>query len=221
MHRETTRLLAVMICGLLSLGTGGLFLIDANAPSADAPYLDLAVGAANRTPVTYRQLQVPTTTTTAAPIRAARATGLPGDVQPNRVRATAGPIKPIGTIEIPKIGLVHPVFHGIEMRYIDQGPSHWPGTAFPGQNGNAVFAGHRVTHSHPMRHIDQLVAGDEVIFTIDGMGRFVYKVTSSEVVTPKEMRIIEQTPDPTATIFGCHPPGSAKYRYVVHMALAG
>src|SRR3712207_8743422 len=44
----------------------------------------------------------------------------------------------------------------------------WPGTAFPGETGNAVFAGHRVTHSHPFRHIDKLVPGDEVFFTING-----------------------------------------------------
>ncbi|HUQ40059.1 MAG TPA: class E sortase [Acidimicrobiales bacterium] len=221
MHRDTTRLLAVMICGLLTLGLGGVVLIDAAKPSGDAPYLDLAVGAANRTPVTYRQLQVPTTSTTAAPIRAAsRSAGLPGATA-TRARVASGPIKPIGTIAIPKIGLVHQVFHGIEMKYINHGPSHWPGTAFPGQNGNAVFAGHRTTYSKPFRNLDQLSPGDEVIFEIDGMGRSVYSVTGTEIVGPKEMRIIEQTPTPTATIFACHPPGSARYRIVVHMALAG
>jgi sortase A len=124
----------------------------------------------------------------------------------------------IGTIEIPKIGLVSPIYHGITMRNIDLGPSHWPGTAFPGENGNAVFPGHRVTHTHPFLNIDKMVNGDLVYFTVQGV-RTTYVMTSHEVVKPSEMRIIDQTPTPTATIFGCHPPHSAAFRYVVHLAM--
>jgi sortase A len=129
------------------------------------------------------------------------------------------PIQQIGTIEIPKIGLIHPIFHGITMRNIDQGPSHWPGSAFPGEVGNAVFAGHRVTHTHPFRNIDQLVEGDEVFFTVNG-NRTRYVVTGHEVVVPTTLRIVQPSPTPTATLFACHPPGSASNRYVVHLALA-
>ena len=124
----------------------------------------------------------------------------------------------IGTIEIPKIGLTHRVFHGVTLRSIDNGPSHWPGTAFPGQRGNSVFAGHRVTHSHPFRNIDRLVEGDQVIFTVAGV-RTVYAVTGHEVVPPSAVHIADPTPTPTATLYACHPPGSARYRYVVHLAL--
>jgi len=129
------------------------------------------------------------------------------------------PVQEIGTIEIPKIGLVHRAFHGITLRNIDHGPSHWPGTALPGEVGNTVFAGHRVTHSHPFRHIDQLVAGDEVFFTIAGV-RTRYLVTGHEIVPPTALRIVEPTPTPTGTLFACHPPGSARQRYVVRLALA-
>src|SRR6476661_7405233 len=58
------------------------------------------------------------------------------------------PIIQIGTIEIPKIGLLHPVFEGITLTVIDHGPGHWPGSALPCQVGNSVFPGHRVTHTH-------------------------------------------------------------------------
>jgi sortase A len=129
------------------------------------------------------------------------------------------PVKEIGTIEVPRLGLVHPIFEGITLNNIDHGPSHWPGTALPGHVGNAVFAGHRVTHSHPFRNIDQLRPGDEVIFTVEG-ARSVYRVTGSQVVRPSETWIADQTSTPTATLFACHPPHSASYRYVVHLALA-
>ncbi|MFN2609070.1 MAG: sortase [Acidimicrobiales bacterium] len=129
------------------------------------------------------------------------------------------PVVRIGTMEIPKIGLVHPIYDGVTLHNIDLGPSHWPGSAMPGQPGNAVFAGHRVTHDHPFRHLDELVAGDEVIFTVNGT-RTTYRVTGNLVVKPSDTWIADQTQAPTATLYACHPPGSAEYRYVVQMALA-
>jgi sortase A len=168
-------------------------------------------------------LQVPPSTeltTTTAPPETSVETA-PPPPKPRSVPAdpyAAEPIQEIGTIEIPKIGLVHQIFHGITMRNIDRGPSHWPGTAFPGEVGNAVFAGHRVTKSHPFRNIDQLEPGDEVIFTVNGF-RTTYAVTGQEVVVPSALHIVDQTPTPTATLFACHPPGSARYRIVVRLAL--
>jgi sortase A len=128
------------------------------------------------------------------------------------------PVVPYGSMEIPKIALVHPLYEGVTLNNIDKGPSHWPGTAIPGQAGNAVFAGHRVTHDHPFLHIDELVPGDLVIFHVFGV-RSVYRVTNSMVVLPEDTWIAKQTPQPTATLYACHPPGSATNRYVVQMAL--
>ena len=120
----------------------------------------------------------------------------------------------IGTIEIPKIGLVSPIYHGATMRNINLGPSHFPGTAWPGEAGNTVFPGHRVTNTRPFRNIHLLAPGDQIIFTID-TGRWVYRVNGHRIVTPNQVEIMDPTPTPIATIFGCHPPGSARYRYVV------
>ncbi len=125
----------------------------------------------------------------------------------------------IGRIEIPALGLDVPLNQGIEMTYINRGPSHWPGTALPGQPGNAVIAGHRVTKTKPFRHIDTLEMGDEAIFTVNGV-RSVYRVTEHEVVDDQAMWITEPTVEPTVTLFACHPPGSAKYRWVTRLALA-
>ena len=128
------------------------------------------------------------------------------------------PVVEIGTIEIPALGLVHRIYQGVTLHNIDLGPSHWPGTADPGEPGNTVFAGHRVTHSHPFRHIDDLVPGDQVIFTVHGV-RSVYAVTGSMVVGPDDTWIATQTPDATGTLYACHPPGSLAERYVVKLAL--
>ncbi|HVF13603.1 MAG TPA: class E sortase [Acidimicrobiales bacterium] len=129
------------------------------------------------------------------------------------------PIKEFGSIEIPALGLVHSAYQGVTLHNIDLGPSHWPGTATPGQPGNTVFAGHRITNSHPFRHLDDLVAGDEVIFTVSGV-RSVYRVTGNMIVSPDDTWIADQGPDATGTLYACHPPGSLAYRYVVRLALA-
>lgn len=126
----------------------------------------------------------------------------------------------IGRLEIPALGLDVALHQGIELRVIDRGPSHWPGTALPGQPGNVVVAGHRVTNTKPFRYIDTLEVGDESIFTVDGV-RSVYRVTGHEVVDDQAMWITDQTAQPTATLFACHPPGSAKFRWVTRLALAG
>ena len=150
-------------------------------------------------------------TTTAVP--------LPTPITPPKRVYRPDPYRVVGWIEIPKIGLREPIGEGITLTIIDRGPSHWPGTAMPGQPGNVVIAGHRVTHSHPFRHIDRLVPGDGVIFEVGGT-RTTYVMTRSEVVRPTRVDIVRQTPARTATLFACHPPGSARYRYVVHLAFA-
>lgn len=200
---DTRRLLLVLVMGLLVSGVGLVVIerSESGASASDDPSLAAAAS----------------TTTTSAAVAATAPPG-PKPVRVPKDPYAEEPIQEIGTIEIPKIGLRHRAYHGITLRNIDKGPSHWPGTAMPGENGNTVWAGHRVTHSHPFRRIHELVAGDEVIFTVAGV-RSVYVVTRHEVVTPKALHIAEQTPTPTGTLFACHPPGSARYRYVVYLAL--
>ena len=159
----------------------------------------------------------PTTTTTAAVTTTTVAPVSTPIAPPVNPRAAEAIVK-IGEVQIPKIGLVHPIFEGVTLTVIDHGPGHWPGSAVPGQLGNAVFAGHRVTHSHPFRRINELVAGDEIIFKMQN-GTFTYKMTASQIVTPKDVHIVNPTRDATVTLFACHPPGSARQRYVVRGAL--
>ena len=129
----------------------------------------------------------------------------------NAAPATPGAI---GRVEIPKVGVSQPMFEGVGLDVLANGPGHWSGTAMPGDNGNAVVAGHRVTHTHPFLDIDQLNAGDEVIFTT-AAGRFVYAVTQTFVVTPDATWIANPTTDPTITLFACHPKHEKTHRIVV------
>lgn len=165
----------------------------------------------------------PTTTdapTTTVPVTTSPPTvvqTLPVPEPPPEPRADE-PRTELGRLQIPKIGVDITFLQGISLTTLDEGPGHWPGTAMPGQIGNVVIAGHRTSHNKVFRNIDQLVAGDEVIFTTAD-GTFTYRVRETTVVKPDAMYIIEQTWEPTATLFACHPPGSTRERIVVHLDL--
>lgn len=124
----------------------------------------------------------------------------------------------IGSIEIARLGVRQRLMHGVTLRNIDVGPSHWPGSALPGEAGNMVVAGHRVTHSRPFRNIDKLTAGDEIVVTARGQ-RATYRMVHSFVVTPDRTDIANPTGTPNLTLFACHPPGSARQRFVVRAEL--
>jgi sortase A len=124
------------------------------------------------------------------------------------------PIVQVGVIEIPKIGLVHPIFEGVTLTVIDHGPGHWPGSAMPCQAGNTVFPGHRVTHSHPFLDLDLLAPGDQIVFHEPGHD-CVYSVSGTQIVAPTDLWVIDPTRKPSVTLIACHPKHSAAQRIVV------
>ncbi|MGV3758853.1 MAG: class E sortase [Actinomycetota bacterium] len=124
-----------------------------------------------------------------------------------------------GLLEIPSIGLSQPLFEGVTLTAIDRGPSHWPGTAMPGELGNVVIAGHRTTRTRPFWDLDLVKPGDELIFTMDDGARHVYVLDRVEVVDDEAMHIVDQSYGYRATLFACHPKGSARQRIVGHFTL--
>lgn len=179
-------------------------------------------GPANRTPVAQAENPVvPVTapvTTTLPPVTVTEAPPLPVPENAPEDAYEKVPVVSVGEMEIPKIGLVHTIYEGVSLTVVDHGPGHWPGTPMPGGYGNSVFAGHRTTNSRPFRDIDQLVPGDTILFRTD-QGAFTYRVTETTVVPWDGVWIVDQHPGRTLTLFACHPPGSAAFRYVVFAEL--
>jgi len=171
------------------------------------------------------------TTTTIPPTTIPPTTIPPTTVATTLPEQTTAPIAPpadprgfenqnqLGGISIPKLGVDAPLLEGIRLTTLDNGPGHWPGTAMPGQVGNVVVAAHRTSHGGPFRHIDQLVAGDVVMFNTS-VGETEYRVTSTQIVEPDALWIVDPTDTATATLFACHPPGSVAQRIVVKLELA-
>ncbi|HEX6420587.1 MAG TPA: class E sortase [Acidimicrobiales bacterium] len=126
-----------------------------------------------------------------------------------------------GTLALPRIGVSQPLHEGITLTAIDKGPSHWPGTALPGEPGNVVVAGHRTTHTRPFHDLDLLQPGDPLVFTMGDGTVWTYEHTGTEIVGPDATYIAIQTAERTATLFACHPKGSAAQRIVAHFRLVG
>jgi sortase A len=212
------RLGVVLALGVLAgCGAGGQLAGEAGPvapPTTAEPTTVPATSPPPTTPTT-------TTTTTATTTSLAPTTTLPALPVPQPPPPEDGSTDPrieVGSIEIPRLGLARPMYEGIRLSTLDLGPGHWPGTALPGELGNVVVAGHRVSHNQDFHDLDQLVPGDEVIFRT-GSGRHVYRVRSTEIVYPDAMWIVNQTYARTATLFACHPPGSVSQRIVVHLEM--
>jgi sortase A len=128
---------------------------------------------------------------------------------------------PIGLIEIPRIGVSEYLVAGVRTEDLRKGPGHYPTTPLPGELGNAAIAGHRTTYGNPFFDLDQLQPGDEIIVTMLGDSRFVYRVTESVVVTPADYDVV-LTKDPEAavlTLTTCHPKYSARERLIISSIL--
>ncbi len=202
--------LAPLVIGFAACGGSGG---DESAPvtasrastTTDAP----------RSTTTARTTQ-PTTTVLLAPTTTLEPLPVPAAVPPV---GTIEPVIEMGRIDIPKIGVSMAIFEGMTNATLDLGPGHWPGTALPGELGNVVVGGHRVSKHSVFRHVDQLVPGDAIIITNAAGVPSTYVVSAVEIVDPTAMWIIEQQRAHTATLFACHPPGSVAQRIVVHSQL--
>ncbi len=95
-----------------------------------------------------------------------------------------------------------------------------PGTALPGQPGNAVISGHRTTYGAPFHNLDRVAPGDLVTVTTV-TGTHVYQVVEARVVRPTEMWVTGQWQGSWLTLTTCHPRFSARERLVVFARLVG
>lgn len=127
----------------------------------------------------------------------------------------------LGMLSLPTINVKRPLIVGIGDSALARGLGLWPGTAVPGDPGNAVIAGHRTSHGAPMRNIDRLKVGDPIYFTTTGRNATTveFRITKRQIVKPDAMWITRPSQASTLTIFACHPPHSTAYRFVIFAKL--
>jgi sortase A len=91
------------------------------------------------------------------------------------------PGQPVALLDIPVLHERQVVVSGTAPADLQQGPGLMTGTAVPGEPGDAVIAGRRVTYGAPFGRLSSVVAGDRVR-VVDGAGTFTFRVVGTSVV---------------------------------------
>lgn len=125
----------------------------------------------------------------------------------------------MGALEIPKISLYLPIFHGTSQETLEKGIGHMEGSSIPigGKDTHAVLTGHRGLPSAELfSNLDQLQRNDE--FYIHILGKtLAYKVFNVETVLPEETGHLAIVKDQDrVTLVTCTPYGINTHRLLVH-----
>lgn len=109
---------------------------------------------------------------------------------------------------------------------LENGLSHFPKTAAPGQVGNMIVSGHSSNYvwaagnyNHIFKDLNDVAVGDIItVRTIQQNGRTIvyqYKVNGKYIDAPDDLRIFSDTPNPTLTLSTCWPLGTNLKRLIV------
>lgn len=140
------------------------------------------------------------------------------------------------TIRIDKLNVEAPVVwsktdnEADQLKDLENGVSHFLGTASPGQSGNSIISGHssnyiwsKGSYNYIFRNLNDLEKGDVVtIKTIQKNGRIMvykYKINDKFIASPTEERIFAETENPTLTLSTCWPLGTNFKRMIVKAEL--
>ena len=126
----------------------------------------------------------------------------------------------LGKMEIPSIDLRTNFYDGVVDEAVKLGPGHWPGTPWPGQPGNSVFAGHRTTYTAPFADLDLLDNGARVTVRMRNGKPTTYRVFRTVIATEAEYAsvVLKQPQNKNVrmiTLFACTPKGSRTHRIIV------
>lgn len=135
---------------------------------------------------------------------------------PREARAGEAPIagELLGRIEIPRANVSAVILEGIEEKWLLQAAGHLPGTALPGEAGNAALAGHRDSFFRGLRKVR---LDDTIVVTTPTKTRR-YVVESIRLVPPEDTRVLAPTNHDQLTLVTCYPfgyIGPAPKRFVV------
>ena len=125
----------------------------------------------------------------------------------------------IGTLAIPRIDKVIPIYEGTDNSELKKGAGHYIKSVLPGSKDNSVIAGHR---DSVFSAFGTLMVGDSLTVTTS-YGSFVYIIQSFRIVKADDRTVIVPTPVATLTLSTCYPfyfIGNAPKRFIVTALLS-
>ena len=124
----------------------------------------------------------------------------------------------MGYVEIPKIQVNLPIYHGTDAEVLDRGVGHLLGSSLPvgGENTHTILSGHSGMASQKMfTDLEQLSPGD--IFYLNVLNEtLAYQVTEINTVLPYETDLLGIVPgEDLCTLVTCTPYGVNTHRLLV------
>lgn len=124
----------------------------------------------------------------------------------------------MGYIDIDKIDVHIPIYHGVSEGVLQVAAGHLPGTSLPigGENTHSVILGHRgLTSAKLFSDLDQIEEGDTFKITI--LDRiYTYQVDQIKIVLPDEVSDLQIEKDKDyCTLLTCTPYGVNSHRLLV------
>ena len=124
----------------------------------------------------------------------------------------------MGYVEIPKIQVNLPIYHGTDAEVLDRGVGHPLGSSLPvgGENTHTILSGHSGMASQKMfTDLEQLVPGD--VFYLNVLNEtLAYQVTEINTVLPYETDLLGIVPgEDLCTLVTCTPYGINTHRLLV------
>ena len=124
----------------------------------------------------------------------------------------------MGYVEIPKIQVNLPIYHGRDAEVLDRGVGHLLGSSLPvgGGNTHTILSGHSGMASQKMfTDLEQLVPGD--VFYLNVLNEtLAYQVTEINTVLPYETDLLGIVPgEDLCTLVTCTPYGINTHRLLV------
>lgn len=122
-------------------------------------------------------------------------------------------------VEIPKLSLKLPVYHGTSEEVLRKGVGHLEMTALPigGKNRRTVLTGHRgLPRAELFTRLDEMELGDEIDIHVLGEIH-AYKVINIETVEPERLQDLTITPNgkDLVTLVTCTPYGVNSHRLLI------
>lgn len=124
----------------------------------------------------------------------------------------------LGTVEIPKISLKLPIYHGTTEDVLSKGVGHLKGSSLPveGKSVHSVLTGHRgLPNAQLFTRLDELK--EEDVFFIRICNKvYSYQVREIQIVKPEEVEVLEIRPEmELVSLITCTPYGINTHRLVV------
>jgi sortase A len=116
------------------------------------------------------------------------------------VHLTYGTGALVGRLRIPAVQLDEVITEGVGDDELDAGPGHLPGSASPGEPGNAVISAHRDRHFHSLGRV---VVGDTVVTETRAL-RTMWVVTGRRIVGRYQPSLFPSA-EPELTLTTCWP----------------